>query len=221
VSGRLIVVTGTGTGIGKTHVSCALLQCAATRGSVLGYKPIESGVDGTTRTDAEQLAEAGSFHVKLSPSYRLRAPLSPHLAARLEHVTIAWEPIEQFVSEVRAKGVHVLLELPGGLFTPLTDTLRNVDVIGGLEPDVALLLAPDKLGVLHDVGATRAGAEQFGLRIDHVGLVAPSVQDTSFGTNAAELERFGAAVHGTWPRATLDELATHPATITVVDRWVG
>ena len=143
--GRLIVVTGTGTGIGKTHVSCALLRRAAEKKhSVFGYKPIESGVDGATRTDAERLAAVSSFHVKQCPSFQLRAAISPHLAARLENVTIDLEPVQRFIRELCDRSVEVLIELPGGLFTPLTDTLRNVDVVAMLRPSLTLLIAPDR-----------------------------------------------------------------------------
>jgi len=220
VAGRLIVVTGTGTGIGKTHVSCALLRSAGKRAKAFGYKPIESGVDGTARTDAEALAEASSFHVKPAPEYRLRAALSPHLAARLEGVTLALDPVARFVSDVRSGGVHVLVELPGGLFTPVTDALRNVDLVRALAPDVVLLLAPNRLGVLHDVGAATAAAAHASVRIDAVGLVAQSVDDASTSTNADELAQFGAPLIGLWPRGRVDELAVHPATLAAVDRWV-
>ena len=219
--GRLIVVTGTGTGIGKTHVACALLRCAAERGQVAGYKPVESGVDGTSQTDAERLAAAGSFHVQQCPEYRLRPALSPHLAARLDGVEIHWEPVERFVSELLAKEVDVLMELPGGLFTPLTDTLRNIDVVARLDATVTLLLAPDRLGVLHDVGAALAGAAHRRVSIDCVGLVSTATGDASAGLNAAELTRFGTEVHGTWPFAEVEVLAKHEATTRLVDRWVG
>ncbi len=213
--GRLIVVTGTGTGIGKTHVSCALLRCAS--GRVFGYKPIESGVDGTSPSDAEKLAAASKFHVKQFPSYRLRAPISPHLAARLEGVVIDLAAVTRFVRALRDGGVDVLVELPGGLFTPLSDSLRNVDAIALLKPTLAVLIAPDRLGVLHDVGAALSSKPPIGL----VGLVAPENADASTGTNASELERLGTTLIGTWPRADVETLATCNATISLVDRWVG
>ena len=215
--GRLIVVTGTGTGIGKTHVSCAILRCAGRSRKVVGYKPVESGVDGTALTDSERLADAGSFHVKLSPSYQLRAPVSPHLAARMESVSIDVGAIQRAITDIRAQDVDILIELPGGLFTPLTSALRNVDVIGRLDANVVLLLAPDRLGVLHDVGAAMSGQ----VVVTDVALVSPDVEDASSGTNADELRHLGVAVHGTWPRATEESLAMEPTTTKLVDRWVG
>ena len=61
--GRIVLV-GTGTGIGKTHLGVALVQALAAAGiEVAGLKPVESGV-GTGPSDADLLAGASSFHVK-------------------------------------------------------------------------------------------------------------------------------------------------------------
>ena len=80
----LIVVTGTGTGIGKTHIAEAILRAWARHrpgARLIGLKPIESGVSVGAVTDSGRLAAASTFHVKQS-GYALSAPLSPHLAAR-------------------------------------------------------------------------------------------------------------------------------------------
>ena len=79
-----IVVVGTGTGIGKTHLSVALVAYLARAGrQVCGLKPIESGVPpGAVGEDATALAAAGVFHVKQPQPYALPDPVSPHLAAR-------------------------------------------------------------------------------------------------------------------------------------------
>ena len=81
----IIAVAGTGTGVGKTRLAAALVRALAARGPVVGWKPVESGVVGERGDDEAALAEASSVHV---PSIRLRAPLSPHLAARMEGVTL-------------------------------------------------------------------------------------------------------------------------------------
>src|SRR5258708_34631412 len=82
VDGRLVVVSGTGTGIGKTHF-CEAILCAmaGTRRVVSGLKPAETGVAELDLSDADRLARASSFHVQHS-AYKFGAPLSPHLAAR-------------------------------------------------------------------------------------------------------------------------------------------
>lgn len=215
--GSLIVITGTGTGIGKTHVARALLLAAAPEGRVFGYKPVESGVTDGEVSDADLLDRASTFHVKQSPGLRLHAGLSPHLAAELEGVVLDWSSVARFVDTLRDDGVHVLVELPGGLFSPLAPTLRNVDALGALGDGVRLLVAPNRLGVLHDVGAAITGAKHLGVRIDAVGLVVCDPSDASAGRNARELERFvDTPIVGVWDRASPEALATCDATVRVL-----
>src|SRR5215218_671647 len=101
----IVAVTGTGTGIGKTHVACALLRAAnavdpTAIGSrtdpgvrAVGWKPVESGVTGergvtSERGEDEARRVEASGGIVAAPTIRLRAPLSPHLAARREGVAI-------------------------------------------------------------------------------------------------------------------------------------
>jgi len=225
MSGRLIVVTGTDTGIGKTHLSEALLVCARSRGqAAVGYKPIESGVDGSAPTDAERLAAASDpallFHVKRAPSLALRLPISPHLAAEQEGVTLPWEEIRAAVGAIRAQ-VDVLVELPGGLATPLSPNLLNVQALHALSPDVAVLVAPDRLGVLHHALSALMVARANDMAIAAVALMAPAKPDASSGTNARELSRFTTVpVLGPWPRGGTEELAARPATAELTRRWL-
>ena len=60
---RIVVVTGVGTGIGKTHVGEALLRALPRDLRSLGYKPIESGADDGEGEDGRRLREASMFHV--------------------------------------------------------------------------------------------------------------------------------------------------------------
>jgi len=222
--GRLIVVTGTDTGIGKTHLASALLLAARARHhAVFGYKPVESGVDGSSETDAERLRAASTpdlFHVQ-PPTVALRAPISPHLAAEREGVSLPWGDIVAWISRTRVE-TSLLVELPGGLFTPLTPSLLNVTAVKELRPELTVLVAPDRLGVLHHVLATLAGARAHGVDVAAVALIAPERADASTGTNAAELSRLtDTPVLGPWPRAGAEELAAHRATVELTRLWLA
>ena len=195
----LLVIAGTGTGVGKTHVSCALLRAWSAGGaSVSGYKPIESGVDGSGPTDQDQLDAAATFHVK-HPRLELRAPLSPHLAARDQGITLDWRPCIEHATALRAACAGVLVELAGGLFTPLTDTTRNADLAVALHPTSLVLVALDRLGVLHDVDVCLRAAPD--LRIRAIALNVPATPDASTGRNAEELTRLLGRPVVTFPRA--------------------
>ena len=98
-------------------------------------------------------------------------------------------------------------ELPGGLFSPLSETATNADLIRRLDPWRVLLVAPDRLGVLHDVIATSRAAQAEDVRIDGVILSAPAMPDASTGTNAEELGRVSVpAVLAALPRGPVDPL---------------
>ena len=110
-TGTRIVVLGTGTGVGKTHVSAALVGAAArARLRVAGLKPVETGVGVDAEgTDAAVLSRAaGVFHVKHS-LYGLPDPVSPHLAARRAHVRIDLGTLRRWVDAAAERGVkHVV-----------------------------------------------------------------------------------------------------------------
>jgi len=185
-----IVVVGTGTDVGKTHLGVALVSALARRGvSVCGLKPVESGVPaGAVGADGAALAQAGTFHVKHPQPYTFTDPVSPHLAARRQGVTIEMDQVGSWVASHDAS--WVLVETAGGLLSPLSAALTNLDLAEYLAPDAWLLVGVDRLGVLHDVAACRLAMRTLCRPAPPrtvVVLQAPAVTDHSTGTNAPEL----------------------------------
>ncbi len=183
---RLVLVTGTGTGIGKTHLAEAVLGAFPRTAKVVGLKPVESGVEDGVLSDADRLARGATFHVQ---HFRmaLRTPVAPSVAARREGVVIDVDRLRAEVARVRDLADVTLVELPGGLFSPFVDRVLNVDFASSLQPDATLLVAPDRLGVIHDVVATVSAARARGFPLHTLLLVAPEEPDASSGTNAGEL----------------------------------
>ena len=100
------------------------------------------------------------------------------------------------------------------------DELVNADVAQLLQPDRMLLVAPDRLGVLHDVLATLRAAAAIPLRIDGIVLVEPAQPDSSTGSNADELQRLqGVPVVLSLGRGTVDDLCRDPQ-VAGLARWV-
>lgn len=202
---RRIVVVGTGTGIGKTWLSCALLRrLRATDRHALGLKPVESGVSPGTETDARLLAVAAGQDYgrdddalrSNSAPYRLAEPISPHLAARYAGSTIDLALALRYVQSQESSGAATgpavtLIETAGGLFSPLAPGITNFDLARALEPATWLLVAPDALGVLHDVTATLGFARSLGRPPDAIALSRARPADASTGTNAAEIAGLG------------------------------
>ncbi len=79
-----------------------------------------------------------------------------------------------------------LIETAGGVFSPVSDTKTNWDVTQAVKPDAIILVAPDSLGVLHDVQSTlRAMAPH---RPHALILSAARPADSSTGSNLKEIE---------------------------------
>lgn len=201
-----IVVVGTGTGIGKTWLSCHLIRALRARGlHALGLKPIESGVTPLSTTDGGELARASyddaelAKTLELSAPYRLLEPISPHLAARNAGTTIELHAPLKYVRDRESTRMGdrnadlSIIETAGGLFSPLAPGLTNWDLARALEPARWLLVAPDSLGVLHDVTATLRASNSLGRSPDAIALCRSRPADASTGTNADEIERLGIA----------------------------
>lgn len=197
----IVFVTGTGTDVGKTHVSCALL--AAARAStpqthIDAWKPVLTGVsvDGDPTgepTDGERHAKALG-RATPPPAHVFAPPISPHLAAREVGVRLCIHRLADAALR-HAEGNDVLLiEGAGGLFSPIADDTTYADFAGVLRARVGdalrvVLIAPDRLGVLHDLRATTLAARLVGTPIHAVALSAPTVPDASTGRNGAEVAR--------------------------------
>lgn len=130
---RVIVVTGTSTGVGKTVATAALALRSRLAGeSVVVVKPVQTGVaDGDS--DAEEVHRLTGCAVEEHTALDL--PLAPDTAARLQGTTIP--PVEEYVDRVRVlSGFHdtVIVEGAGGL-------LVRLDAAGATVLDLAVLLA--------------------------------------------------------------------------------
>lgn len=123
-------IAGTDTGIGKTHAACTLIHALRARyRRVCGMKPVASGClqtpEGLRNEDALALQAAGSAalpYAAINP-VALREPLSPHLAARLEGVTVELAPLRAAFETLRASHDCVVVEGVGGWMVPLAPGL--------------------------------------------------------------------------------------------------
>ena len=211
-----VVVLGTGTDVGKTYVTACLARALRERGSVLALKPIESGVETGRSGDAGSIAE-GAGHAPILSPWRFARGVSPHLAAREAgmHIDIAEVAKWVFDHEGLTGAKTTLVELAGGALSPLARGSTNVDLARALEPAIWLLVAPDSLGVLHDVSATQRALPRMP---DAVVLSSARAPDASSGSNADELTALGIAqVLEVVPRGaaacsrTVEWLLRHPA----------
>ncbi len=204
---RGLFVTGTGTGVGKTIVSAALLATMREAGErVRAHKPVVTGLaepSGEWPPDHELLAlAAGMTAVEVAP-LRFEPPVSPHLAASL-----AGEPIDAAELLEHAKtgaGTEdtLIVEGVGGLLVPLTDdlTVRDLAVELGLPVAIA---APPGLGTINHTLLTVEAARAAGLSVAAIVL-------TPWPTAPSEMERSNRetiALLGEVEVAVLEEIAS-------------
>jgi dethiobiotin synthetase len=153
-----IFITATGTDIGKTYVTTRLIRELRTaHRTVHALKPVVSGYTEGEDNDITAILDAAYDNLKPSDIclYRLKAPLSPDMAARAEGVTLDYDAILQFCQRDHA-GDFMLIEGVGGVMTPLTETHLVLDLIADLGCG-ALLVAGTYLGTIsHTLTALHA-----------------------------------------------------------------
>jgi len=137
---KVIFVSGTDTGIGKTVVSAML-----TAGLEASYwKPIQSGLEEETDTEfVRRVAEAPEERI-IPERYRLNEPLSPHASAEIDGVSISLDDFELpgFSTD------HLVIEGAGGLLVPINGEDMIIDLIQKLDVPV-LLVVRSELGTLN------------------------------------------------------------------------
>jgi len=157
---RLVVVAGTATEVGKTWVACALSRALRARGlSVAARKPTQSFLPGDPTTDADELATAtGEDPLRVCPAHRrYEVPRAPPMAA----AALGRDPIRlaELVDETTASwpdhAVDVgLVELAGGVRSPLAVDGDGVGMAAALAADLVVVVADPGLGTINSVRMT-------------------------------------------------------------------
>lgn len=140
-------VTGTDTEIGKTLVSAAILHKLASSGvRACGMKPVAAGAEmrggELHNEDADMLAAAGNVHLlaSITTPFMLREPCAPHIAAKLDGVTINPVPIIAAYAEIAAAADAVVVEGVGGFCVPFSDDFDSADMAQQLNLPVILVV---------------------------------------------------------------------------------
>jgi dethiobiotin synthetase len=225
---RGVVVTGTGTEVGKTVVAAVIARSLAARGQrVAVFKPAVTGLNSLAdgpkrraggdfsahRQDHEVLrAAAGSEQSddEIAP-YRYRPAASPHLAAAL-----AGEEIEpaRLVEAARAasEGADVLVcEGVGGLLVPLSADYLVRDFAVELGLQVVIAASPG-LGTINHTLLTIEAAQAAGLKVAAVVLTPwPESPNPIEESNRETIAALGQVEVETLPRLDLANPSSWPA----------
>lgn len=194
----VLIVTGTGTGVGKTIATAALTSAARQAGlDVAVCKPVQTGTD----TGDDDLAEVTRLSglTKVVGLARYPQPLAPLAAAALDGTSLPTrQSVLKLIRELDRPGQLTLVEGAGGLLVELADagvTLR--DLAADLTAAV-LVVATADLGTLNHTALT---VESLALHeISCAGLVIgswparPGVVETSNRSALARLAPLRAAL---------------------------
>lgn len=175
-----IFITGTDTGIGKTLVSAVI---TAGRNGYY-WKPVQSGLDNTTDTEwVKSVTGLPDSHF-LKEAYRLNAPLSPHISAELDGVTINPDLIN-----LPKNKSPLVVEGAGGVMVPLNENFFMLDLMKKFGLPV-LVVARSGLGTINHTLLTLNVLRQNGLKIAGV-VMNGQMYNQSNTQNRETIEKMG------------------------------
>lgn len=150
-------ITGTGTGVGKTLVTSILCHQLIKKGfKTKALKPVISGFDKNRENDISSLMEAQNLPISVknvseTSLFRLKQPISPHIAAKNEGIPIDTREIEEFCARNGPKtGGFLFIEGIGGLMTPLNDDSTVLSLIKLLKIPV-IVVSGTSLGAFNHI----------------------------------------------------------------------
>src|SRR6266498_4409376 len=168
---RILFITGTDTGVGKTVLTSLLARHLRARGvAVAALKPICSG----GRADARALHSSldGALTLDEINPWHFRAPLAPLLAARREHRRVEQSHVLAHVRRVQRRFDVVLVEGAGGLLSSLGEDFNARDLIIDLRAE-PIIVCPNRLGVVNHVLLTVEALPRVVARRAQVVLMPP------------------------------------------------
>ena len=183
-----LFITGTDTGVGKTHIATRLLHLLRASGvRCAGMKPICCG----DRRDAEALLAAGSDGLtveEVNPVW-LKTPAAPIVGTLREKIPVDIEQILSGFQRLQDKVEHVIVEGVGGWLVPIRSDYFVADLAAAMKLRV-LVIAKNRLGCLNHAALTVQSIAA--CRIHCVGVVLNSPEiatDVAALTNADILRR--------------------------------
>ncbi|KQM66752.1 MULTISPECIES: dethiobiotin synthase [unclassified Sphingomonas] len=164
----VIVVTGTGTDVGKTVFAAALT--AALGASY--WKPVQAGTDdGTDRQRVARLAGIAADRI-LPEAYALATPCSPHRAAAIDGVTIDLDRLA--LPQVTGP---LVVEGAGGVLVPIVGTTTFADLFARWWQPV-VLVARTALGTINHSLLSIEALRARGVPIRGIAFIGDAVPDS-------------------------------------------
>jgi dethiobiotin synthetase len=202
---RGFFITGTDTGVGKTHVACLLVEALKRQGlRVAVMKPVAAGVDADgVNEDVRRLMAAANVpaSMELVNPYCFAPAIAPHLAAAQAGVSMRMEVIAHAYGQLAAQADVVVVEGAGGFLVPLNGDVW-MDVIPVRLQLPVILVVGLRLGCLNHALLTAEAVRARGLLL--AGWIANRIDPLM-----AEAEANLTSLHGILRSHFLGEIPWH------------
>jgi dethiobiotin synthetase len=196
VGQRGLFITGTDTGVGKTHIAATLAHLLNGQGFIVRpRKPVESGClrgqHGLIPSDAVTLRAAAKTDELLAQicPYRFESALSPEKAAALADKSLVLDEITDVCRQGVAESDFLLVEGAGGFYSPLASGVLNADLATALSLPV-LLVTPDRLGAINQTLLAVEAIKHRGLALAAVILNQVTADIDPQMNNSEEISRW-------------------------------
>jgi dethiobiotin synthetase len=184
---KILFVTGTDTGVGKTVLTAMLLAFLRRAGCrALAMKPFCSGA----RDDARLLQSLQKEDLTLdevNPFYFAR-PLAPAAAARGCRQNVPLGVVLEKTHAVASQCDLLLVEGVGGVMVPLAGDYTVRDLIGRLECKT-IVVCPNRLGTINHTLLTAEALESAGIEGFTIAMMGVRKPDISAASNARMIRR--------------------------------
>ncbi|GAA3029265.1 dethiobiotin synthase [Streptomyces glomeratus] len=185
----VLMVTGTGTEVGKTVTTAAVAAVAVAAGrSVAVLKPAQTGVGPDERGDADEVARlSGAWTVRELARYP--DPLAPATAARRAGLPpVGPREVAEAAAKLAAEHDLVLVEGAGGLLVRFDDEGGTLADAARLLAAPVLVVATAGLGTLNTTELTAREVRRRGLELTGVVIGSwPGTADLASRCNLADL----------------------------------
>ena len=144
---KVIFITGTDTGVGKTLLTALLLRHLRQKGvHALAMKPFCSGGTGDVRL-LQSLQSGELSDAEMNPFY-FAEPIAPLVAAKRTGTRIDLNDVVDKIKSLARKCERLLIEGSGGLLVPLGSGYTVADLIRRLQCCV-VIVARNRLGTIN------------------------------------------------------------------------
>jgi dethiobiotin synthetase len=186
--GKIIFVTGTDTGVGKTILTGLLVHHLRTEGvHALAMKPFCSGSRADVRL-LRAMQDNALTEEEINPFY-FTEPVAPLVSARSLKRRISLGEVVQRIRKIATRCECLLIEGAGGLLVPLGEKFLVSDLIKRLNCDV-IVVSRNQLGTINHTLLTVDALKRFCSKNIVVALVGTSKKDPSVAKNGVVLREF-------------------------------